>query len=60
MYQVFNMGHRMEVYIPEYISGDVIRIAESFGVHAQVIGHVESADKKKVTIHSDHGIFEYE
>lgn len=60
MYQVFNMGHRMELYVPEQIAGDVIGIAESLNVQAQIIGHVEPADQKKVTIHSDRGIFEYQ
>jgi len=59
MYKVFNMGHRMELYVPEEIAGQLISISESFGVDAQVIGRVEAAEKKKVTITSEFGIFEY-
>jgi phosphoribosylformylglycinamidine cyclo-ligase len=60
MYKVFNMGHRMELYVPEEIAGDIISISESFGVPAQIIGRVEAADQKKVTITSEFGVFEYE
>ncbi|MDR3695865.1 AIR synthase related protein [Mucilaginibacter sp.] len=59
MYKVFNMGHRMELYVPEEIAGEIIKISESFGVEAQVIGHVEKADKKQVTIRSEAGEFIY-
>ena len=59
MYKVFNMGHRMELYVPEEIAGDLIKISESFGVEAQVIGRVEEADKKQVTIKSEFGEFVY-
>jgi phosphoribosylformylglycinamidine cyclo-ligase len=59
MYKVFNMGHRMELYVPEEIAGEIIRISESFGVEAQVIGHVEKAEKKQVTIRSEEGEFIY-
>ncbi|MDB5017004.1 MAG: purM [Mucilaginibacter sp.] len=59
MYKVFNMGHRMELYVPEQIAGELIKISQSFGVDAQLIGHVEKADKKQVTIQSEFGEFVY-
>lgn len=59
MYQVFNCGHRMELYVPREIAEDLIGISESFGVNAQVIGRVESSAAKKLTIKSEFGTFEY-
>lgn len=59
MYKVFNMGHRLEIYLPETEAQRVIDIAESFGIAAQVIGHVEAADIKRVTITSEVGEFIY-
>lgn len=59
MYKVFNMGHRMELYVPANIAEDIIAISESFGVAAQIIGRVESANKKSLSIHSEHGTFTY-
>ncbi|CAM3958439.1 AIR synthase related protein [Flavobacterium antarcticum] len=59
MYQVFNCGHRMEIYVPEHIAQEVISISESFGVQAQIIGRVEAHAGKKLTIKSEYGIFEY-
>ncbi|WP_183557721.1 AIR synthase related protein [Mucilaginibacter sp. SP1R1] len=59
MYKVFNMGHRMELYVPEAIAADLISISQSFGVDAQIIGRVEKADTKKVTVQSEFGVFEY-
>lgn len=59
MYQVFNMGHRMEIYLPEAIAKEVISISESFGVAAQIVGRVEHATTKKLTIKSEFGVFEY-
>jgi len=59
MYKVFNMGHRMELYIPQEIAQDLINISKSFGVDAQIIGRVEAADKKQVTIQSEFGEFIY-
>ena len=56
---MFNCGHRMELYVDEAISNDLIAISESFGVPAQVIGHVEVSDKKRLTIKSEYGTFEY-
>lgn len=60
MYKVFNMGHRMELYVPEAIADDLIAISQSFGVAAQVIGRVEAAERKKVSIRSEFGAFVYE
>ena len=59
MYKVFNMGHRMELYVPEHIAADIIEISESFNVDAQIVGRVESSDKKRLTISSEFGTFEY-
>ena len=59
MYQVFNCGHRMELYVPEAIAADIIAISESFGVAAQIVGRVEASDVKKLTIVSEYGTFEY-
>lgn len=59
MYKVFNMGHRMELYVPAEIAEDIIAISKSFNIDAQVIGRVESADKKQVTINSDKGNYTY-
>lgn len=59
MYKVFNMGHRMEVYLDERYAEEIIDIAESYGVEAQIIGRVEPHQGKKVTITSPHGVFEY-
>ncbi len=59
MYQVFNMGHRMELYIPENVAQDIIDISKSFNVDAKIIGRVEESDSKKLTIKSEFGLFEY-
>ena len=59
MYQVFNCGHRMELYVPEAIAADLIAISESFGVPAKVIGRVEASDNKRLTIKSEYDTFEY-
>jgi phosphoribosylformylglycinamidine cyclo-ligase len=59
MYQVFNMGHRMELYIPKNIAEKIISISESFGVEAKIIGHCEKSDHKKLTVKSEHGTFIY-
>lgn len=59
MYKVFNMGHRMEVYVSEELAPEIIRISEAFGIAAQVVGRVEAAADKKVTISSQHGEFTY-
>jgi phosphoribosylformylglycinamidine cyclo-ligase len=59
MYQVFNCGHRMEIYVPSEIANDIINISKSFNVNAQVIGKVKASESKKLTITSEFGIFEY-
>lgn len=59
MYKVFNMGHRMEIYLPKELAHAVIEISKSFGIEAQVIGYVEKSETKKVTIVSSYGQFEY-
>lgn len=59
MYQVFNCGHRMEVYVPQEIAADIIAISQSFGVDAQIVGRVEASETKKLTINSEYGTFEY-
>ncbi|MEZ2445243.1 AIR synthase related protein [Chitinophaga sp. RCC_12] len=59
MYQVFNMGHRMELYVPEVIAADIISISKSFNIDAQIIGRVEAAEEKKVTVKAPAGTFEY-
>jgi phosphoribosylformylglycinamidine cyclo-ligase len=53
MYQVFNCGHRMEVYVPEAVAQDIIAISKSFNVDAQIVGRVEAADGKKLTIRAN-------
>jgi phosphoribosylformylglycinamidine cyclo-ligase len=60
MYKVFNMGHRMELYVPAHLAKELISIAHSFQLDAQIIGRVEAADQKKVSIHSEFGTFVYE
>ncbi len=59
MYKVFNMGHRMELYIPESIALEIIAISKSFNVDAQIVGRVEASDKKRLTLKSEYGIFTY-
>ena len=59
MYKVFNMGHRMELYLPEQYASEIITISQRFGVDAKVIGRVESADKAQVTIDGEKGKYIY-
>ena len=59
MYKVFNMGHRMELYVPEEIAQEIISISKSFNVDAQIIGRVEHFKGKKLTINSEFGTFTY-
>ncbi|WP_395077789.1 AIR synthase related protein [Flavobacterium sp.] len=59
MYQVFNCGHRMEIYVPENIAKNIIEISNSFGVDAQIVGRVEASENKRLTIESQYGVFEY-
>ena len=60
MYEVFNMGHRLEVYLPEEHAQDVIRIAKSYNIEAQVIGRVEDADHNELMIKDGQGVYAYE
>ena len=59
MYEVFNMGHRMEFYVDETVAQQIISISQSFGVEAQIVGRVEAATKKELTIQSPFGTFTY-
>ena len=59
MYQVFNCGHRLELYVDETVAGDLIQLSKSFNVDAQIIGRVEASETKKLTIQSEYGVFEY-
>lgn len=59
MYKVFNMGHRMEIYLPEQYAKDIIAISEEFGIPAQIVGRVESSYKKELIIKSEFGEFVY-
>jgi phosphoribosylformylglycinamidine cyclo-ligase len=59
MYQVFNCGHRMELYVNPAVAEDIIAIAESFNVRAQIVGRVEASADKKLTIQSTYGTFNY-
>ena len=59
MYKVFNMGHRLEVYLSQEHAKEIIEISESFGIPAQIVGRVEASDLKKLTISSVFGLFEY-
>ena len=60
MYQVFNMGHRMEIYIQEKYATDIIDICRMFDLEAQVIGYCQKNQGKKLRIESEHGIFDYQ
>jgi len=60
MYRVFNMGHRMEIYLPEKFASKVIEISESFGIESRIIGRCEKSDKKELIIESEFGSFSYE
>lgn len=59
MYQVFNCGHRLELYVPQELADAIIAISKSFGVDAQVVGRVEAYDGRKLTISSEYGTFTY-
>jgi phosphoribosylformylglycinamidine cyclo-ligase len=59
MYKVFNMGHRMEIYVPQQFATAIIEISKSFGVDAQIVGRVEKNNGNKLTINSKFGTFEY-
>jgi len=59
MYKVFNMGHRMEIYVPQEVAEEIISISKSFNIDAQIVGRVEKHDGKKLTINSPYGEFIY-
>ena len=59
MYQVFNCGHRMEIYVKPEVAEDIIAISKSFNVDAKIIGSVKASDQKKLTIKSKYGTFSY-
>ena len=59
MYQVFNCGHRMELYVTPEIAEDIVEISKSFNVDAKIIGKVEASETKKLTIESEYGTFTY-
>lgn len=59
MYQVFNCGHRMELYVDKEMAAELIAISESFGIDARIIGRVEASEHKQLSIHSPHGSFTY-
>lgn len=59
MYKVFNMGHRLEVYLDEANAQKVIEISKSFGIDAQIVGHIETSNSTRLTIKSEFGTFEY-
>lgn len=60
MYKVFNMGHRMELYVPEAIAADLIAISKSFDIDAQIVGRCTASNKTELTIKSEFGTFKYE
>lgn len=59
MFQVFNMGHRMELYVPEEVASDIISISESFNIEARIIGHCEGSAGRKLSILHEGRLFEY-
>jgi phosphoribosylformylglycinamidine cyclo-ligase len=59
MYKVFNMGHRMEIYLPEQYAKEVIDISHSFNIDAQIVGYVAESDTRELIIESEHGKFIY-
>ena len=59
MYKVFNMGHRLELYVPQAIAADLVAISSKFGIEARIIGRVEASEDTKVTIESEYGKFTY-
>jgi phosphoribosylformylglycinamidine cyclo-ligase len=60
MYQVFNMGHRMEMYVPEKIADDIIKISQSFNIESKIIGHIEESFQNKVSITAGDELLHYE
>ncbi|MFZ1612363.1 MAG: phosphoribosylformylglycinamidine cyclo-ligase, partial [Chitinophagales bacterium] len=59
MYQVFNMGHRMELYVEPAIANDIIAISKSYNIDAKVIGYCKEQSGKKLTIHAGNELLEY-
>ena len=59
MYKVFNMGHRMEIYLPKEYANNVIEISKSFNIDAQIVGYVEKSSSKSLLIESEFGKFTY-
>jgi phosphoribosylformylglycinamidine cyclo-ligase len=59
MYKVFNMGHRFEIYISPELAPAIINISREFSINAQIIGHCEKMQGKKLSIHSEYGVFDY-
>jgi phosphoribosylformylglycinamidine cyclo-ligase len=59
MYKVFNMGHRMEIYVPEKIAASIMQISASFNIDARIVGRVEASAENKLTITSEKGTFQY-
>ena len=59
MYQVYNMGHRFEMYVPPSITGEILRISESFNIEARIIGRCEKWEGKKLTIRNEQESFSY-
>ncbi len=59
MYKVFNMGHRLEIYVPAEIADEVIDVSKSFGIDAQIVGRIEKSEKKQLVIRSEFGEFNY-
>lgn len=59
MYKVFNMGHRMEIYLPEAYAAEVIAISQFFNIDAQIVGRIEASDRKELVIESPYGSFYY-
>jgi len=59
MYKVFNMGHRMEIYLPEQYASQIIELSKSFNIEAQIVGRVEEGSSKNLTIESEFGKFNY-
>jgi phosphoribosylformylglycinamidine cyclo-ligase len=59
MYQVFNMGHRMELYVPESIADELVSISASFGIEARIVGRCEASESKRLSILTGEGCFEY-
>ena len=59
MYRVFNMGHRMEIYVSPADAQAVIDVAQSFGIEARIVGHVDDAEHNQLTIVTEHGTYEY-